>query len=111
MGTAQPPPATYVYDALGQLTSFLQSTGYGEQYTYDKAGNMAAKVITPAHCRQREAQTVTLKMSYNKGNQITAMANGKDKITYKYDKSGSMVQKVLSSQSYGKLTDSYCSYN
>ena len=46
-------------------------------------------------------------MSYNKGNQITAMANGKDKITYKYDKNGSMVQKVLSSQSYGKLTDSY----
>ena len=102
--------STYVYDALGQLTSFLQSTGYGEQYTYDKAGNMAAKVITPAHADSEEAQTVTLKMSYNKGNQITAMANGKDKITYKYDKSGSMVQKVLSSQSYGKLTDSYA-YN
>lgn len=49
-------------------------------------------------------------MSYNKGNQLTAMANGKDKITYKYDKNGSMVQKVLSSQSYGKLADSYA-YN
>ncbi len=28
---------------LGQLTSFLQSTGYEEQYAYDKAGNMTEK--------------------------------------------------------------------
>ena len=38
------------------------------------------------------------------------MANGKDKIAYQYDKNGSMVEKALSSQSYGKLTDSYA-YN
>ena len=102
--------SSYAYDALGQLTSFLQSTGYGEQYAYDKAGNMTEKVITPLHSESEEAQAVTLKMSYNKGNQLTAMANGKDKITYSYDKNGSMVQKVLSSQTYGKLTDTYA-YN
>ena len=102
--------SSYAYDALGQLTSFLQSTGYGEQYAYDKAGNMTEKVITPLHSESEEAQAVTLKMSYNKGNQLTAMANGKNKITYSYDKNGSMVQKVLSSQTYGKLTDTYA-YN
>ena len=36
--------SSYAYDALGQLTSFLQSTGYGEQYAYDKAGNMTDTV-------------------------------------------------------------------
>ena len=49
-------------------------------------------------------------MKYNKGNQLTGMANGRDKIAYKYDKNGSMVEKTLSSQSYGRLTDSYA-YN
>ena len=49
-------------------------------------------------------------MKYNKGNQLTSMANGRDKIAYTYDRNGSMVQKVLSSRSYGKLTDSYA-YN
>ena len=97
--------STYAYDALGQLTSFLQSTGYGEQYTYDKAGNMTEKVLTGT-----DGIETALKMSYNKANQLTGMANGKDKITYKYDKNGSMVEKALSSQSYGKLTDSYA-YN
>ena len=71
---------------------------------------MTEKVITPAHADSEEAQTVTLKMSYNKGNQLVSMANGRDKIAYKYDKNGSMVEKALSSQSYGKLTDSY-TYN
>ena len=66
---------------------------------------MTEKVITPAHADSEEAQTVTLKMSYNKGNQLVSMANGRDKIAYKYDKNGSMVEKALSSQSYGKLTD------
>ncbi len=50
-------------------------------------------------------ESVVLSMSYNKGNQLTGMANGRDKIAYKYDRNGSMVQKVLSSQTYGKLTD------
>ncbi len=57
-----------------------------------------------------DGESVALSMSYNKGNQLTAMANGKNKITYSYDKNGSMVQKVLSSQTYGKLTDTYA-YN
>ena len=91
---------TYVYDALGHLTSFLQTTGYGERYAYDKAGNMTEKVLTGT-----DGIETTLKMSYNKANQLTGMANGKDKIAYKYDKNGSMVEKALSSQSYGKLTD------
>ena len=96
---------TYAYDALGQLTSFLQSTGYGEQYAYDKAGNMTEKVLTGT-----DGIETALKMSYNKGNQLTTMVNGKDKIAYTYDKNGSMVTKVLTSQAYGKLTDAYA-YN
>ena len=97
--------STYAYDALGQLTSFLQSTGYGEQYAYDKAGNMTEKVLTGT-----DGIETALKMSYNKGNQLTTMVNGKDKIAYTYDKNGSMVTKVLTSQAYGKLTDAYA-YN
>ena len=87
--------STYAYDALGQLTSFLQSTGYEEQYAYDKAGNMTEKVLTGT-----DGIETALKMSYNKANQLTGMANGKDKIAYQYDKNGSMVEKALSSQSY-----------
>ena len=102
--------SSYAYDAMGELTGFLQSTGYGEQYSYDKAGNMTQKVITPSHRASEETKTVTLKMSYNKGNQLTAMQNGRDKIAYKYDKNGNMVQKALSSKQYGKLTDTYA-YN
>ena len=97
--------SSYAYDALGQLTSFLQSTGYGEQYAYDKAGNMTEKVLTGT-----DGIETALKMSYNKGNQLTTMVNGKDKIAYTYDKNGSMVTKVLTSQAYGKLTDAYA-YN
>ena len=63
--------SSYAYDALGQLTSFLQSTGYGEQYAYDKAGNMTEKVISGM-----DGESIALSMSYNKGNQLTAMANG-----------------------------------
>ena len=37
---------SYAYNALGELTSFLQSTGYGESYAYDKAGNMTKKAIS-----------------------------------------------------------------
>ena len=97
--------STYAYDALGQLTSFLQTTGYGESYAYDKAGNMTEKVLTGT-----DGIETALKMSYNKGNQLTTMVNGKDKIAYTYDKNGSMVTKVLTSQAYGKLTDAYA-YN
>ena len=96
---------TYAYDAAGQLTEFLQTTGYGERYAYDKAGNMTEKVLTGT-----DGAETTLAMKYNKGNQLTGMANGRDKIAYKYDKNGSMVEKTLSSQTYGRLTDSYA-YN
>ena len=48
-----------------------------------------------------------LKMSYNKGNQLTAMVNGKDKIAYTYDKNSSMVTKVLTSQAYAARFDAY----
>ena len=27
--------SSYAYDAAGQLTEFLQTTGYGERYAYD----------------------------------------------------------------------------
>jgi len=98
----------YGYDALGQLVSFRQSTGYGEQYTYDAAGNMTKKVISPEQpTDQKKNQPVTVKMKYNPGNQLTEMAVGKDKISYSYDPNGSMVQKVLNSQKYGTLTDEY----
>lgn len=95
--------SNYTYDALGQLTAFRQSTGYGEKYTYDVVGNMTQKVITP----ENKETSVTLKMQYNKGNQLTEMSKGKDRITYSYDPNGSMVQKVLNSQKYGILTDTY----
>ena len=97
--------SSYAYDAAGQLTEFLQTTGYGERYAYDKAGNMTEKVLTGT-----DGAETTLAMKYNKGNQLTSMANGRDKIAYTYDRNGSMVQKVLSSQTYGRLTDSYA-YN
>ena len=95
--------SNYTYDALGQLTAFAQSTGYGERYTYDVAGNMTQKAITP----ENQNAPVTLKMKYNKGNQLTEMLNGRDRISYSYDPNGSMVQKVLNSRKYGTLTDSY----
>ena len=97
--------SSYAYDAAGQLTEFLQTTGYGERYAYDKAGNMTEKVLTGT-----DGAETTLAMKYNKGNQLTSMANGRDKIAYTYDRNGSMVQKVLASQTYGRLTDSYA-YN
>ena len=59
---------------------------------YDKAGNMTKKAISGMG-----GESVVLSMSYNKANKLTAMANGKDKITCSYDKNGSVVQKVLSS--------------
>ena len=98
----------YGYDALGQLVSFRQSTGYGEKYTYDAAGNMTRKVITPEQTEsQKKTEPVTINMKYNQGNQLTEMAVGQDKIAYGYDPNGSMVQKVLNSHKYGTLTDTY----
>ena len=93
---------SYAYNALGELTSFLQSTGYGESYVYDKAGNMLEKAITGT-----DGQNVTLKMAYNAANQLTGMTNGQSKLAYSYDKNGSLIQKTLTSKTYGKLTDRY----
>ena len=93
---------SYAYNALGELTSFLQSTGYGESYAYDKAGNMLEKAITGT-----DGQHVTLKMAYNAANQLTGMTNGQSKLAYSYDKNGSLTQKTLTSKTYGKLTDRY----
>ena len=117
----------YTYDPLGQLTAFTQSTGYGESYTYDKVGNMKQKVIASASISAqgigagriggaatgetpKPVVPVTLNMSYNKGNQLAAMQNGRDKLTYSYDKNGNMLEKALASREYGKLTDTY-TYN
>ena len=57
---------SYAYNALGELTSFLQSTGYGESYAYDKAGNMLEKAITGT-----DGQNVTLKMAYGQSEEHT----------------------------------------
>lgn len=98
----------YGYDALGQLVSFRQSTGYGEKYTYDAAGNMTRKVISPEQTEsQKKTEPVTINMKYNQGNQLTEMAVGQNKIAYGYDPNGNMVQKVLNSHKYGTLTDTY----
>ena len=99
--------SVYQYDAAGQLTSFRKNTGYAEQYVYDAAGNMTKKVISPEKIIAGKKQPVTIGMKYNKGNQLTEMTVGKDKLTYSYDPNGSMIQKVLNSQKYGTLTDAY----
>ena len=66
---------------------------------------MLRYLIITNHTTGTDGAETTLAMKYNKGNQLTSMVNGRDKIAYKYDKNGSMVEKALSSQSYGKLTD------
>ena len=54
-----------------------------------------------------DGQNVTMKMAYNAANQLTGMTNGQSKIAYSYDKNGSLIQKTLTSKTYGKLTDRY----
>ena len=71
---------------------------------------MLRYLIITNHTTGTDGAETTLAMKYNKANQLVSMANGRDKIAYKYAKNGSMVEKTLSSQSYGKLTDSYA-YN
>ena len=94
--------SAYAYDALGQLTAFTQSTGYGERYAYDAAGNMLQKVITGT-----DGKATALSMQYNAGNQLIRMAAGEDSIAYAYDANGSMIRKTLTSAQYGTLTDTY----
>ena len=71
---------------------------------------MLRYLIITNHTTGTDGAETTLAMKYNKANQLVSMANGRDKIAYKYAKNGSMVEKTLSSQSYGRLTDSYA-YN
>ena len=99
--------SSYQYDAAGQLISFRKSTGYAEQYAYDAAGNMTKKIISPEKGVTGKTQLVTIGMKYNKGNQLTEMTVGKEKLAYSYDPNGSLLQKVLNSQKYGTLTDAY----
>ena len=56
----------YIYDALGQLTSFTRSDGQSESYAYDAAGNMTAKT-------QNGVQTA---MRYNAANQLVRKDKG-----------------------------------
>ena len=91
---------SYAYNALGELTSFLQSTGYGESYAYDKAGNMLEKAITGT-----DGQNVTLRMAYNAANQLTGMNNGQSKIAYSYDKNGSLAMRMTRSTSSPPTSD------
>ena len=63
---------------------------------------MLEKAITGA-----DGQNVALRMAYNAANQLTGMTNGQSKIAYSYDKNGSLIQKTLTSKTYGKLTDRY----
>ncbi len=94
--------SAYAYDALGQLTAFTQSTGYGERYAYDAAGNMLQKVITGT-----DGKATALSMQYNAGNQLLSMTVGQESIAYAYDANGSMIRKTLTSAQYGTLTDTY----
>ena len=79
----------YVYDALGQLTSFTRSDGYEESYAYDPAGNMTAKTV----------DGVKTNYSYNAANQL--VSDGENR--YTYDKNGNLVQKGNTRYTYNAL--------
>ena len=77
--------SSYTYDVTGQLTSFENSNGYSEQYTYDAVGNMLTKQVGDSK----------VKMTYNAANQMTAMSGEGGKISYTYDKNGNLTSKQL----------------
>lgn len=70
----------YSYDSVGNLLTQATSGAIEIAFSYacDAAGNMTSKVLTGT-----DGAETALKMSYNKANQFTTMANGKAKITYK----------------------------
>ena len=72
----------YIYDAIGQLTSFTRSDGQSESYAYDAAGNMLTKT-------QNGVQTA---MSYNAANQLVQSVKGGETTTYTYDANGNLVK-------------------
>ena len=49
---------------------------------------MLRYLIITNHTTGTDGAETTLVMKYNKGNQLTSMVNGRDKIAYKYDKNG-----------------------
>ena len=74
--------SSYIYDALGQLTSFTRSDGQSETYTYDPVGNMTAKT----------QNGVSTAMKYNAGNQLIQSVTGNDTTKYTYDANGNLVR-------------------
>ena len=74
--------SSYIYDALGQLTSFTRSDGQSETYTYDPVGNMTAKT----------QNGVSTAMRYNAANQLIQSVSGTDRTTYTYDANGNLVR-------------------
>ena len=74
--------SSYIYDALGQLTSFTRSDGQSESYAYDPVGNMTAKT-------QNGVQTA---MRYNAANQLIQSVTGNDTTKYTYDANGNLVR-------------------
>ena len=74
--------SSYIYDALGQLTSFTRSDGQSETYTYDPVGNMTAKT----------QNGVSTAMRYNAANQLIQSVTGNDTTKYTYDANGNLVR-------------------
>ena len=74
--------SSYLYDAIGQLTSFTRSDGQSESYVYDPVGNMTAKT----------KNGVKTAMRYNAANQLISSTSGTDKTTYSYDANGNLVK-------------------
>ena len=74
--------SSYIYDALGQLTSFTRSDGQSETYTYDPVGNMTAKT----------QNGVSTTMRYNAANQLTQSVTNGDTTTYSYDANGNLTR-------------------
>ncbi len=74
--------SSYIYDALGQLTSFTRSDGQSGTYTYDPVGNMTAKT----------QNGVSTAMRYNAANQLVQSVSGTDKTTYTYDANGNLTR-------------------
>ena len=86
----------YVYDPLGQLTSFMKSDGYAEAYTYDAVGNMKRRTL------QQGDSITRLTMQHNAANQMTGMSSPTGRIQYRYDRNGNLTSKTM-----GKLQDTY----
>ena len=74
--------SSYIYDALGQLTSFTRSDGQSESYTYDPVGNMTAKT----------QKGVSTTMRYNAANQLISSVTGNDTTKYTYDANGNLTR-------------------